>query len=192
MVIRVPITSAIHHRLTHPILGFILIITFLQQLSGYGASDPRGETLDKKHIKTVNKNEEKWISTLLNSFMNGKIHEAKQHETDTEEKNVFNVALQNVRSYLVKSVAEKLNFEEHVDKGNSFYYDFEILRPYIGNQKRVFERMVEELQRHFRSSIQNCKTRTKKDFRGWVDRYINGYMENGICKYFPNIMNLIV
>ena len=128
---------------------------------------------------TENKNDEKWISNLLNSFMNGKIHETKQHETDTEDKNEVNVALQNVRSYLVKSVSEKINFEEHVEKENPFYYDVEILKPYIGNYTKLLEWVVKELQQDFRSSIQNCKTRTRKDFRDWVERNIHSYIENG-------------
>ena len=177
MLIRVVITSAINHRLTHPIIGFILMITFLQ-LSGYVACDSRVENLDPKHI-SLDKNEENWISTLLNSFIEGNNHEEINVEVETGHQTTFNVTLQNVRNYLVKSVSEKVNFEEHAEKENQFYYDFEILKPYTGKHKKLFEWMVQELQRDFRLSIRNCKSRTTKEFRGWIERDVKNFVVKG-------------
>ena len=168
---------------------FILVLSLNRLLEINGVNNSTKIALSSVNGGVINypshTENKTWISKLLDSFMNTSIYKAKNEEGSVDEENQIQIAFKNIRNDLIESVSESLIFEE---KGTNLYnFDFKKVRSLFGDNKRLYELMLDTLERESRSSIQQCKVTTKKEFVMLIERYIENYVITGRLFLHPKV-----
>ena len=159
----------------------IVILMVLQDLDGQAADS---ETQNKSF--TSDKSEQERISDLFDSFVINKLDEIDEKDSESQNENEVISVFQTIKTRLHQELSERMKLDQNSKEGSEEEYDFTSLAPYFNNNTKLFDWIIENLLEELYSNFKDCNSKTKSDFRAWVDKNLNTFTKtsNGMI-YFP-------
>ena len=159
----------------------IVILMVIQELDGQAADS---ETQNKSF--TSDESEQQRISDLFDSFVINKLDEIDEKDSESRNENEIISVFQTIKTRLHQELSERMKLDQNSKEGSEVEYDFTSLVPYFNNNTKLFDWITENLQEELYSNFKDCISKTKRDFRAWVDKNLNTFTKtsNGMI-YFP-------
>ena len=123
------------------------------------------------------------LFAFFDSFVSYKLEEGRRDESELQNNNELHFALEPIKTRLRQKLSEIMQLDQSAEKANNKRIDFLSLNSHFGNNTKFFEWMTNKLQVELHSDFGNCITKTKREFRDWVDELFNMYKETLNGKY---------
>ena len=173
--------SVIAPRVMEYLKILIVILMVLQELDGQAADS---DTQNKSF--TSDESEQQRISDLFDSFVINKLNEIDEKDSESQNENKIISIFQAIKTRLHQELSERMKLDHDSKTGFGIENDFSNLVPYFSNNTKLFDWITENLQEELYSNFKDCISKTKSDFRAWVDKNLNTFTKssNGMI-YFP-------
>ena len=159
----------------------IVILMVIQELDGQAADS---EIQNKSF--TSDRSELERISDLFDSFVINKLDKIDEKDSESQNENEVIAVFQTIKTRLHQQLSERMKLDQNSKEGSEEEYDFTSLAPYFNNNTKLFDWITENLLEERYSNFKDCNSKTKSDFRAWVDKNLNTFTKtsNGMI-YFP-------
>lgn len=159
-----------------------------QELDGQAADS---ETQNKSFASV--ESDQELVSDLFDSFLINKLNEIDEKDSETQNENEIISVFQTIKERLHQELSERMELDKNLKKGSVIEYDFSNIAPYFNNDTTLFDWITENLIEELYSNFKNCNSKTKSDFRAWVDKNLNTFTKTsyGMIYFLLSFKGLI-